>query len=131
MMKGLRFAALLSAAATSAFAVDGPPLKVSHAWIVVEPGARERSVLERAGFRIAPTINRHEHRCLPLSGENFPLLRKSVQDDLPFLHQSQVPEKDPFRINGCLDPITRDGTKVYGFHEVQALRSCLLYNGLP
>jgi hypothetical protein len=36
------------------------PFKPSHAWIVVGTGASERTLLEKAGFRIAPTINRHE-----------------------------------------------------------------------
>jgi hypothetical protein len=33
---------------------------LSHAWIVVATGAPERAALEKAGFRIAPTVNRHE-----------------------------------------------------------------------
>lgn len=36
------------------------PLARSHAWIVVTTGAPERMALEKAGFRIAPTVNRHE-----------------------------------------------------------------------
>lgn len=36
------------------------PLKLSHAWIVVTTGAPERKALEKAGFRIAPTVNRHD-----------------------------------------------------------------------
>jgi Glyoxalase-like domain len=36
------------------------PLALSHAWIVVPTGAPQRTVLEKAGFRIAPTINRHD-----------------------------------------------------------------------
>ncbi len=59
-MRASRFAVLLVAATGSAFAADAPPLTLSHAWIVVTTGARERSALEKAGFRIAPTINRHE-----------------------------------------------------------------------
>jgi glyoxalase-like protein len=39
---------------------DAPPLALSHAWIVVGAGARERKTLEKAGFRIAPTVNRHD-----------------------------------------------------------------------
>lgn len=56
------FAATLVAAAAAgqAPAADAPPLKLSHAWIVVATGARERSALEKAGFTIAPTINRHD-----------------------------------------------------------------------
>lgn len=53
-------AALLVASAVSAFAAEAPRLRLSHAWIVVGTGARERAVLEKAGFRIAPTINRHD-----------------------------------------------------------------------
>jgi hypothetical protein len=37
-----------------------PPLMLDHAWIVVTTGAPERALLERAGFRIAPTVNRHD-----------------------------------------------------------------------
>ena len=37
-----------------------PPLVLSHAWIVVTTGAPQRTVLEKAGFRIAPTVNRHD-----------------------------------------------------------------------
>jgi hypothetical protein len=35
-------------------------LRLSHAWIVVPMGASERTVLEDAGFRIAPMVNRHD-----------------------------------------------------------------------
>lgn len=44
----------------SAPASPAAPLRLSHAWIVVTPGAPERTKLEQAGFRIAPTINRHD-----------------------------------------------------------------------
>ena len=44
----------------STFTADAPPLTLSHAWIVVKTGAPERIALERAGFRIAPTVNRHD-----------------------------------------------------------------------
>jgi hypothetical protein len=44
----------------SGLASDPPPLKLSHAWIVVKTGAAEGRALEKAGFRIAPTINRHD-----------------------------------------------------------------------
>lgn len=47
-------------ALTSLFALNAPPLSLSHAWIVVKTGAPEREILEKAGFRIAPTVNRHE-----------------------------------------------------------------------
>ena len=39
---------------------SSPPFVLSHAWIVVTTGAPERSALEKAGFRIAPTVNRHD-----------------------------------------------------------------------
>jgi hypothetical protein len=39
---------------------DPPPFQLSHAWIVVPTGAHERTALEGAGFRIAPTVNRHD-----------------------------------------------------------------------
>ena len=60
MMRVVRFAGLLAAPIGPIFAADAPPLTLSHAWIVVSAGARERTVLEKAGFRIAPTVNRHE-----------------------------------------------------------------------
>lgn len=60
MKRGLRFAVLLAAIAGSVFAADAPPLKLSHAWIVVKTGAPERSALEKAGFIIAPTVNPHD-----------------------------------------------------------------------
>jgi hypothetical protein len=47
-------------ALSPAVATDAPPLKLSHALISVKTGAPERTVLEKAGFRIAPTINRHD-----------------------------------------------------------------------
>lgn len=40
--------------------VKAPPLTLSRAWLVVTPGAPERNALEQAGFRIAPTVNRHD-----------------------------------------------------------------------
>ena len=60
MMAVLRFAVMSVAAIGSAFAADAPPLTLSHGWIVVRTGAPEGTVLEKAGFRIAPTINRHD-----------------------------------------------------------------------
>ena len=39
---------------------NSPPLFLSHAWIVVTTGAPQRTVLEKAGFRIAPNVNRHD-----------------------------------------------------------------------
>ena len=59
-MHAIRFAVLFAASIVSVFAADPPSLKLSHAWIVVTTGARERAALEKAGFRIAPTVNRHE-----------------------------------------------------------------------
>ena len=44
----------------SGLAVDKPPFALSHAWIVVTTGAPERKALEKAGFRIAPTVSRHD-----------------------------------------------------------------------
>ena len=35
-------------------------LSLSHAWIVVPTGAPQRQLLEKAGFRIDPTVNRHD-----------------------------------------------------------------------
>jgi hypothetical protein len=35
-------------------------LSLSHAWIVVPTGAPQRVALEKAGFRIDPTVNRHD-----------------------------------------------------------------------
>ena len=55
-----RFAMLLIAAAGPASAAEAPPLTLSHVWVVVRTGAPERKALERAGFRIAPTVNRHD-----------------------------------------------------------------------
>ncbi len=55
-------ASLLLAAVTAAAsgAAAAPPLALSHAWVVVTTGAPERKALEKAGFRIAPAINRHD-----------------------------------------------------------------------
>jgi hypothetical protein len=57
----MRVAILAVAAAVAA----GParaeiPLALDHAWIAVRPNAPERAAFERAGFRIAPTVNRHD-----------------------------------------------------------------------
>jgi hypothetical protein len=61
MMRGAtQFAVLLIAAAGPAFAADAPPLMLTHALISVRTGAPERRALEKAGFRIAPTVNRHD-----------------------------------------------------------------------
>ena len=37
-----------------------PPLVLAHAWIAVQPGAPARKDLVRAGFRLTPTVSRHE-----------------------------------------------------------------------
>ena len=61
-LRSLRFAPWLLALVTSVSgcASHPPPLSLSHAWIVVPTGATERTLLEGAGFRIAPDINRHD-----------------------------------------------------------------------
>lgn len=53
-------AGMLVVTMAPALAAQAPPLALSHSWIVVTTGAPERKALERAGFRIAPTVNRHE-----------------------------------------------------------------------
>jgi hypothetical protein len=55
-------AGLILGALGPAFAADSgaPPLALSHCWIVVKTGAPERAALEKAGFRVAPTVNRHD-----------------------------------------------------------------------
>ena len=60
MIGAASLSGLLLATTGSAAAADSPVLAVSHAWIVVATGAEERSALEGAGFRIAPTVNRHD-----------------------------------------------------------------------
>jgi hypothetical protein len=56
----IRLVVLWVAVGGSAPVVDAPPLRLSHAWVVVTTGAPERTALEKAGFRIAPTVNRHD-----------------------------------------------------------------------
>lgn len=65
----LLFFALLAACATGPRDVPyhrpaniaPPPLLLDHAWMVVPAaGAPERALLEAAGFRFAPTVNRHD-----------------------------------------------------------------------
>jgi len=60
MIRAARFAGLLFVSIASAFALDPLPLRLSHCWIVVATGAKERTALEKAGFRIAPMVNRHD-----------------------------------------------------------------------
>jgi hypothetical protein len=57
-----RFPAVLISMLTAAvtLAWGGQPLALDHVWIMVAPGAPERGALENAGFRIAPTVNRHD-----------------------------------------------------------------------
>lgn len=52
-------ALFLSLALLPIGAAAPPPLALDHVWIVVSSGAPERASLEKAGFRIAPTVNRH------------------------------------------------------------------------
>lgn len=59
-MRMSHVARLFVAAMALAFAADAPPLRLSHSWVVVTTGAPERKALERAGYRIAPTVNRHD-----------------------------------------------------------------------
>jgi hypothetical protein len=60
MMRMACISALCLAFMGSAGAADAPPLTLSHAWLVVTTGAPERKALEKAGFRIAPMVNRHD-----------------------------------------------------------------------
>lgn len=53
-------AGVVSLLLASATDLSGAPFKQSHAWIVVTTGAPERKALEKAGFRIAETVNRHD-----------------------------------------------------------------------
>ena len=59
-MRTSRFAELFAATIVLMFAAEPTPLILSHSWIVVTTGAPERKALENAGFRIAPTVNRHD-----------------------------------------------------------------------
>ena len=60
MIRAARFAGLFVLSIASMFSFDAPPLRLSHCWIVVATGAKERTALEKAGFRIAPMVNRHD-----------------------------------------------------------------------
>src|SRR5689334_12164100 len=52
---------LIAATAAQGQSQSSPKfLEFDHVWIAVPPGAPERAALEKAGFRIAPEINRHE-----------------------------------------------------------------------
>ena len=50
----------LLAACSHAPAKPAPPLVLDHVIIFVAEGAPERAALEKAGFTIAPTVNRHD-----------------------------------------------------------------------
>lgn len=58
----LTLTALLSACelTPSAKTVPVGELAFDHAWIVVTPGAPQKRILQGAGFRVAPGVNRHE-----------------------------------------------------------------------
>jgi hypothetical protein len=60
LKRAFLFAGLFVACVRPALSADAPPLTLSHCWIVVSTGAPERKALEKAGFRIAPTVNRHD-----------------------------------------------------------------------
>ncbi len=60
MRRVLYFVVAWLATMGSVCAADTPPLKLSHAFIVVKTGAKERAVFEKAGFRIAPMVNHHD-----------------------------------------------------------------------
>ena len=53
-------AALMTVLLAPVTKVGAAPFKVSHAWVVVTTGAPERKALEKAGLRIAETVNRHD-----------------------------------------------------------------------
>lgn len=59
-MRAFQAFGLFVATMMSASPVQTPPLALSHSWIVVTTGAPERQALEKAGFRIAPMVNRHD-----------------------------------------------------------------------
>jgi hypothetical protein len=60
MMHGFQLLLLFLGSMASASGLEPPPLALSHSWVVVTTGAPERKALEDAGFRIAPTVNRHD-----------------------------------------------------------------------
>jgi hypothetical protein len=60
MIGAVGFAGLFVAFIRPSLVTQAPPLKLSHCWIVVTTGAPERAALEKAGFRIAPAVNRHD-----------------------------------------------------------------------
>lgn len=60
MMRVLAVVGSILATVSCAIAAEPQPLELSHSWIVVTTGAPQRKALEGAGFRIAPTVNRHD-----------------------------------------------------------------------
>jgi Glyoxalase-like domain len=52
--------ALILLALATAPAAAQSQIELDHVWIMVSPNAPERAVLERAGFRISPDVNRHD-----------------------------------------------------------------------
>jgi hypothetical protein len=48
-MRTVGFAGLFAACIGATLATDAPPLKLSHGWIVVATGARERTALRPDG----------------------------------------------------------------------------------
>ena len=60
LLPGTVVAAWMAWSAALAAGQPAAPLKLSHAWVVVTTGAPERKALEKAGFRIAPTVNHHD-----------------------------------------------------------------------
>jgi hypothetical protein len=59
-MRAVHLLGLLTTTMAAAATAQEAPLVRSHCWIVVTTGAPERKALEEAGFRIAPTVNRHD-----------------------------------------------------------------------
>jgi hypothetical protein len=57
-MRKISIAAIMLIAFTAV--AEEPKLRLDHLWIVVSPGAPERAALAKAGFRIAPELNKHE-----------------------------------------------------------------------
>jgi hypothetical protein len=59
---GLNWPLIVSVIAMGSAPAEHPsvPVELDHIWLVVSPGAPERVTLERAGFRVAPQVNRHE-----------------------------------------------------------------------
>ena len=51
---------VLSSAGANAAIAAKPAIQFDHIWLVVSPNAPERAVLERAGFRISPNVNRND-----------------------------------------------------------------------